>query len=87
VHFTYRHLEVSYRNSIVGTLCELLGPIIHGVELSNFVCVTDSFEQGFDIFTGPCFSEIMLLNAQLGVVRWEEKVNCFGLITIILKNV
>lgn len=62
VHLRDGHLEVPYADSIICALSELLGSIIHGVKLSNFVWVADFFEQHFDLFSGPKLPEIMLLN-------------------------
>ena len=69
---------------IVCAFCELLGSIIHGIELSNFVSVTDLLEKSSDLVTGSDFSEVMLLNTKLGIVGWEQKINSLWLITVIL---
>ena len=73
-----------HADSVVSALGVLLGSIIHGVELSNFVRESDFLEQNLDLFAGSQLSEITFLDSQLGVVRWEKKVDCLGLITIIL---
>ena len=72
VHLGDSHLEVPYANSIICALSELLGSIIHGVEFTNFVGVTNLLEQGSDLVARPHLSKIVLLDAELGVVRWEQ---------------
>ena len=86
VHLRDGHLEVPYADSIICALSELLGSIIHGVELSNLVTVTDFLEKPLDLLTGSQLSEVVLLDAQLRVVRWEQEINCLWLVAIILKK-
>ena len=71
---------------IICAFGELLGSIIHGVELSNFVSVTDLLEKSSNLLTGSLFSEIVLLNTKLGVVRWEKEIDSLWFVTIVLKK-
>lgn len=63
MHLGDSHLEVPYANSIICALCELLGSIIHGVELSNFVSVTNLLEKTPDLLTSSKLTEVVLLNS------------------------
>lgn len=63
---------------------QLLGSVVHGIELSNLVAETDAVEEAFDLFAGTGELEIVLTDAQLGEGRGEQDVNGLGLVTIVL---
>lgn len=75
-----------HAHSVVCALGKLLGSIVHGVELSNLIGVSNFFEETSDLLAGSQLSEVVLLDAQLSVVGWEQKVNCFWLVSIVLKT-
>ena len=77
-------LEVSYANSVVCALRDLLCPVVHCVKFTDLVGVSNLLEEELDLVSGPWSSEVVLLNANFRVVRWEEEINCLWLITIVL---
>ena len=84
MHLRDSDLEVSHAHSIVTALRDFFCPIIHSIELSNFVCVANLLKQGFDLISSFQLSEIMLGYANFRKVGWEQQVHSFWLVTIIL---
>lgn len=85
VHFGNRHLEVSHTNSIISALSQFFGTIVHGVEFTDLVRISNFFKEVFDLLSGLQFSKVLLLDSQLSVARWEKEIDGFRLITVVLK--
>lgn len=64
---------------------ELLGPAVHGVELSYFVAVANFLKESLDLLPCPRHLEIVFSNAHLGESAGEQKINGFRLVSVILK--
>ena len=71
---------------IVQTLANFFGSVVHRIEFSRFVRVADVLEQATDIVSASQLCEIILRDVELVIVRWEDQVNGFGLVTVILYN-
>ena len=84
VHFRNCKLEVSHADAVIATLGNFLCSIIHGIELSDFVGVSYFLEQRFDFFSSSQLSEVMLRNTVFREVRWEQQINCFWFISVVL---
>lgn len=65
---------------------QLLGSVVDSIELSYFVTISDSLEKHSDIFLRSGKLEIVLCDTHFCEGRWEEEINCFRFITIVLKR-
>ena len=63
MQFRNGHLEVSDTNSIIVGSSIFLCPVEHSIEFTNFVAVTNLFEQGSDLVSRPQLSKVVLLDA------------------------
>ena len=88
MHLRDSNLKVSHADPVVvstGT-GNLLGSIIHCVELSNFVAITNFLEKCLYLVACSERPEVIFVDARLRIVRREEQIDCLGLITIVLQN-
>ena len=65
MHFRDCALEVSHTDPVISAARDLLGSIIHGVELTNLVGVANLLEQRSDLLSRSQISEVVLRNALL----------------------
>lgn len=77
------HHEGSYRATVILAPAEFFGPVVHRIEFSNFVGVTDAFEKTFNGFPRAWLLEVILRDAELCEGRWEEQINCLGLVAVV----
>ena len=77
-------LEVAHANTIVHGACNFLRPVVHCVELADFVPETDPLEQRPDFFASSQLSEVGLADTHFSLSRWEQKINGLRFVTIIL---
>ena len=79
------HLEVPDADSVISGLPDFLCFVIHGVKFTDFVDVPDGFEHFLYFFARSQLTEVSLLDADLGVVRWEQQVNSLWFVAVVLK--
>lgn len=65
MQFRKGHLEVSDTYAVISALSILFSPVINGIEFTNFVAISDLFEQGLDFLSRFEFSEVVLGNTLL----------------------
>jgi len=84
VHFRNSHLEVSNADFIIISLCIFFGSVIHSIEFTNFVAISDFLKHGLYLQSSSKYSEILFFDSNLTVIRWKKKINSFWLVTIVL---
>jgi hypothetical protein len=65
---------------------ELLSAVVHCIEFSYLVAEADALKQHLDLIATTRLLEIVLCNSKLCEGRREKEVDCFRLITIVLKK-
>ena len=77
------HHKASYRDGIILSSTQLFRFVVHRVKFTNFVVVTDSFEERFNGGAGSWQLEVVFRHAKLSEGCWEEQVDRLGFITVV----
>lgn len=84
MQFRNSHLKVSGTNSIVISPSVFFCSVKHCIEFTNFVTISNFLKHFLYLLSRSKCSEITLFDSDFSVVRWEQKINCFWFITVIL---
>ncbi len=58
--------------------------VVHSIEFAYLVCIANAFKKHSKFFSWPCTLEIILTDAHFCESAWEEDVDSFWLITIVI---
>ena len=86
MHFRDGHLEVSDADFVVGSLSIFFSTVIHSIEFTNFVFISNFREHASNFYSSSKSSEIVFFDSNLTVVGGKEKINSFWFVTIVLKS-
>jgi len=81
------HLDGGHEGSdadlVVGGVADLLGFVVNGIELTNFVTDANCFEETLDGGSVAWHLEVSLRDTQFSNSCWEEQIDSLWLVTIV----